>query len=147
MKGYFRIEAGSAPIAFWLHQHLIVGESGLMRQSRGRALGVVSVNRADRRSWHTAHHWFEIFGGPSDIEPGSNRIDYACASISNRSLRTVYRICSSSARSSFSGAIDGRPLAEYSSLNFADSPCNTSSVILRIARNGCLSGTRSSGER
>ena len=72
---------------------------------------------------------------------------YCNCSISSRSLRIVYRICSSSARTSFSGAIDGRPVAEYSSLNLADNPCSTSSIILRIARKGCLSGTRSSGER
>ena len=32
--------------------------------------------------------------------------------MSNRSLRTVYSTCRSSARSSFSGAIDGRPTRE-----------------------------------
>ena len=35
----------------------------------------------------------------------------------------------------------------YNSLKFADKPFSTSSVMRRIARNGCFSGTRSSGER
>ena len=35
----------------------------------------------------------------------------------------LYSICSSSARSSFSGGIDGRPIVEYSRSNRGDSRC------------------------
>ena len=59
---------------------------------------------------------------------------YCNCSISRRLLPTVYRICSSSARKSFSGAIEGRPMLAYSSPNFADNPFSNSSVIRRIDR-------------
>ena len=57
-------------------------------------------------------------------------------SISMRSLRTVYRICSSRARSSFSGGIDGRPVVEYSMLNMSDNSVRTRSLSVRTARSG-----------
>ena len=71
---------------------------------------------------------------------------YCSCSISIRSLRTVYNTCISSARSSFSGAIDGRPNVAYIWLNTGDNAFKATSAIARIGRNGCSAGTRSSGE-
>ena len=53
----------------------------------------------------------------------------------------------SRARSSFSGAIDGRPNAAYIWSKIGDNIFSASSAICRIGRNGCFAGTRSSGER
>jgi hypothetical protein len=60
--------------------------------------------------------------------------------MSIRSLRTVYSTCNSSARSSFSGAIDGRPNAAYIWLNTGESAFNPTSAISRIGRNRWSAG-------
>jgi hypothetical protein len=51
------------------------------------------------------------------------------------------------ARSSFSGAIDGRPSLEYMRSSSRDNERSTSSTIVRIARKGWSFPTRCSGER
>jgi hypothetical protein len=53
-----------------------------------------------------------------------------------RSLRIEYSIYSSSTRSSFSGGIDGRPLAAYLVSNRRDSWVSTWFTRARIARRG-----------
>jgi len=53
--------------------------------------------------------------------------------------------CSWSARSNFSGAIEGRPILAYSLLNRDLSCCSASSVMARSGRNGWSCGTRCSG--
>jgi len=57
-------------------------------------------------------------------------------SISSRSERTEKKACSSVARSSISGAIDGRPIDEYSASKRPFSAAKASSANLRTARNG-----------
>jgi len=59
-------------------------------------------------------------------------------------LRTEYNGCSS-ARKSFSGAIDGRPILAYRLLKPGFNRCSASSVMARSGRNGCSSGNRCSG--
>ena len=62
-----------------------------------------------------------------------------------RSLRTEYSICTSKARSSCSGGIDGRPVFGYSRANSGESSRSAVSTIVRIARRGWSAGTRCSG--
>jgi transposase len=57
-------------------------------------------------------------------------------SISCRSERIEYNACSSSARISRSGGIDGRPTREYDAANRTDIPGSTSSAMPRITRSG-----------
>jgi hypothetical protein len=59
---------------------------------------------------------------------------YSISSISSRSLRIEYNICTTSARSNFSGAIDGRPWLAYMRSNSPDKEPSTSSTIERTAR-------------
>ena len=54
---------------------------------------------------------------------------------------------STSARSSCSGGIDGRPMSEYILVKRGDRSANTRSVIARIARSGWSARTRCSGDR
>jgi hypothetical protein len=79
-----------------------------------------------------------------DHEPTNSRLQSSC-SINSRSLRTEYSTCRRSARSNFSGAIDGRPVLAYSLLNRGYSFLNASSVTTRRRRKGCSWGTRCSG--
>ena len=48
----------------------------------------------------------------------------------------MYRICSNSARSSFSGGIDGRPVQDYIWSKRRESLCSASSVSRRMTRRG-----------
>ena len=66
----------------------------------------------------------------------------AQASISVPSTET--RSWLSSARSRFSGGIDGRPAFEYSRSNAGDKTSRTSSTTARIDRSGWSKGTRAS---
>ena len=76
--------------------------------------------------------------GSSMFRPTNQRNSrlYSSCSISIRSLRIVYNTCSSSARNSFSGAIEGRPQSTYSRPNDRDSPFKTTSTMVRIGRKG-----------
>jgi hypothetical protein len=64
-----------------------------------------------------------------------------------RSLRTVYSTGSSSARNSFSGAIDGRPPLAYSSSKRDPNSLSAASTITRTVRSGCSLGARRSADR
>jgi hypothetical protein len=57
-------------------------------------------------------------------------------SISIRSERTEKKACSSVARSSISGGIEGRPIDEYSPSKRPFSAAKASSANARIGRNG-----------
>jgi hypothetical protein len=48
----------------------------------------------------------------------------------------LYSICSSKARSSFSGAIEGRPVVAYNRSNRGDKRASAASVMRRMGRNG-----------
>src|SRR5580700_11990770 len=61
---------------------------------------------------------------------------YSSCSISIRSLRIEYSICSNNARSNRSGGIDFRPSSSYSESKRPSSALNASSTIARIGRNG-----------
>jgi hypothetical protein len=74
----------------------------------------------------------------STFRPTNHRYSrlYSSCSISIRSLRIVYNTCSSRARRSFSGGMEGRPICEYMRANAFDNWTSTASVIARIGRNG-----------
>src|SRR5215472_3094799 len=80
----------------------------------------------------TSHTGSSIF---SPTNQRNSRL-YSNCSINRRSLRTVYSTCKMSARRSFSGGIDGRPILEYICENARDNCFNTMSVISRMARSG-----------
>ena len=79
-----------------------------------------------------------------------NSMLYSVCSMSWRSDRMLNRICSSIARSSFSGATLGRPPSTSASYMAENSPSiltNASLTITRMRRNGWLAGTKSSSRR
>ncbi len=63
-----------------------------------------------------------------------------------RSERIVYSTCSSNARNSFSGGIDGRPVCEYMPANSGDICSSTLLTIFSSRRSGWSFGTLCSGE-
>src|ERR1700722_17677566 len=69
---------------------------------------------------------------------------YCICSISIRSLRIEYSICSSNARNSCSGGIDFRPSSSCSEWNRPSSAFNASSTMARMGRSGWSCGTLSS---
>ena len=64
-----------------------------------------------------------------------SRLKSIC-SINCRSERTEKNACNKVARSSISGGMEGRPIAEYIASNRPSKTARTSSVKTRIARNG-----------
>jgi len=61
---------------------------------------------------------------------------FTISSMSSRTLRIEYSICSNCARNNFSGAIDGRPTLAYIVSNRRDKRLSTSSTISRMVRSG-----------
>jgi hypothetical protein len=80
---------------------------------------------------------------PSPTNQRNSRL-YCIWSISCRSERTENRICTSAARSSRSGAIEGRPSGAYSWPNSLSSAFSASLTIAASLRSGCRAGMRSS---
>jgi hypothetical protein len=66
------------------------------------------------------------------VNKTSLQLTVGAVALESRSLRMEYNICTTSARSSFSGAIDGRPSLAYMRSNSRDNERSTSSTIVRI---------------
>jgi hypothetical protein len=66
--------------------------------------------------------------------------------VSKRRVLEAYRRVSRSARINRSGAIEGRPVCEYSLSNLRSICARASETIALIGRSGCLGGIRVSGE-
>ncbi len=63
-----------------------------------------------------------------------NRRSYSSRSTKSRSERIEWNACKGIARSNFSGAIDGRPIGEYSAAKSRSSADSASFTIARIVR-------------
>jgi hypothetical protein len=74
--------------------------------------------------------------------PQRNDRSKSIRSIICRSERMPWNSCNSSVRNSFSGAIEGRPIREYTAFNCGPMSVSASFTRPRIARSGWSAGTR-----